>query len=280
MKTWLITGASRGFGILVAEEALRRGDRVVASARNPAAIVERFGSTDHLTALPLDVTDSASVTDAMDAAVDSFASIDVLLNNAGYGVVGAVEETSVDEARKVFDVNVFGLLAVTRAVLPVMRAQRSGHLIHISSVAGFTGSPGWGVYAATKHAVEALNESLHAELAPLGIRSTAIEPGTFRTDFLDASSLAAAGSEIADYVDTAAVSRQWSASANHAQVGDPVRAAKAIVDVAHMQDPPIRLALGSDCYARLRKKFATLNDDLAQWRSTTLSTDYRGPEGA
>lgn len=274
MKTWLITGASRGFGLLVAEEALRRGDRVVASARNPASIVEHFGSPELLTALPLDVTDAASVASAVDAAVSTFGTIDVLLNNAGYGVVGAVEETTDKDTRKVFDVNVFGLLAVTRAVLPVMRAQRSGHLIHVSSVAGFTGSPGWGVYAATKHAVEALNESLHAELAPLGIWSTAIEPGTFRTDFLDASSLAAASTVVADYADTAAVSREWSAATNHAQTGDPAKAAKVIVDVAHMQNPPIRLALGSDCYARFEKKFATLNADLAQWRSTTLSTDH------
>jgi NAD(P)-dependent dehydrogenase (short-subunit alcohol dehydrogenase family) len=166
--------------------------------------------------------------------------------------------------------------STARAVLPYMRAQRSGRLIHLSSVAGFTGSPGWGVYAATKHAVEALNESLRAELAPLGIWSTAIEPGTFRTDFLDASSLSSAAAVIDDYAATVAVTRKWATEANHAQLGDPFKAAKVIVDIARQDNPPIRLALGSDCYARFEKKFAQLSAELAEWRPITLSTDHTG----
>lgn len=222
----------------------------------------------------LDVTRTDTVDDAVAEAAAAFGTIDVLLNNAGYGIVGAVEEVDDAAVRKVFDVNVFGLLAVTRAVLPIMRAQRSGHLIHLSSVAGFTGSPGWGVYAATKHAVEGLNESLRAELAPLNIRSTAVEPGTFRTDFLDDSSLASAPTVIDDYADTAAVTRRRAVESNHAQVGDPLKAAKVIVDLAHLADPPIRLALGSDCLARFDTKFSTLSTELAEWKPITLSTDH------
>lgn len=275
MKTWLITGASRGFGLHVAEEALRRGDQVVATARKPETVADQLPRTDQLLTVALDVTDETSIANAVTATIDRFGRVDVLLNNAGHGIVGAVEEIRDSDARRVFDVNVFGLLAVTRAVLPTMRAQREGRLIHLSSVAGQTGSPGWGVYAATKHAVEALNESLRAELGPLGIYSTAIEPGTFRTDFLDSSSLLTATALIEDY-ETVANTRTWSVETNHAQVGDPVKAAAVIVDVAHLDVPPARLALGSDCFSRLEEKFALLNADLQVWRETTLSTDYVG----
>jgi NAD(P)-dependent dehydrogenase (short-subunit alcohol dehydrogenase family) len=275
MKTWIITGASRGFGLLVAQEALNRGDQVVATARKPDAIADQLPQTDRLVTVAADVTDAASVASAVAAATAAFNRIDVLLNNAGYGVVGAVEEIGDAEARKVFDVNVFGLLNMTRAVLPTMRAQKEGRLIHLSSVAGLTAGPGWGVYAATKHAVEALNESLRAELGPLGIYSTAIEPGTFRTDFLDASSLLTPSTTIEDYA-TAAAARQWSTDTNHEQLGDPVKAAQIIVDVAHADVPPVRLALGSDCYARFEKKIEQLGHDLQEWRDTTLSTDYVG----
>jgi NAD(P)-dependent dehydrogenase (short-subunit alcohol dehydrogenase family) len=275
MKTWFITGASRGFGLLVTEEALKRGDQVVATARKAETIADRLPKHDRLLTVALDVTDEAGIATAVTAATDKFGRIDVLLNNAGHGIVGAVEEIGDADARRVFDVNVFGLLAVTRAVLPTMRAQRDGRLIHLSSVAGQTAAPGWGVYAATKHAVEALNESLRTELGALGIYSTAIEPGTFRTDFLDSSSLLTAPTIIEDY-ETAANTRKWSVATNHTQVGDPAKAATVIVDVAHLDAPPARLALGSDCFARFEKKFDQLSSDLQAWRETTLSTDYVG----
>lgn len=275
MKTWLITGASRGLGMHVAGEALRRGDQVVATGRKPETIADQLPEDDRLLVTSLDVTDETSISRAVAAATDRFGRIDVLLNNAGHGIVGAVEEVCDTDARRVFDVNVFGLMAVTRAVLPIMRAQREGRVIHLSSVAGQTGSPGWGVYAATKHAVEALNESLRAELGPLWIYSTAVEPGTFRTDFLDSSSLLTASAVIEDY-ETVANTRTWSIQTNHAQVGDPIKAAAVIVDVAHLDVPPVRLALGSDCFSRLEKKFDLLNTDLQAWRQTTLSTDYVG----
>ncbi|NKZ10795.1 SDR family NAD(P)-dependent oxidoreductase [Mycolicibacterium septicum DSM 44393] len=273
MKTWFITGASRGFGMLVAEEALRRGDQVVATARKPETIANRLSEKNRLLTVALDVTDESSISAAIAEATERFGGIDVLLNNAGHGIVGAVEEICDIDARAVFEVNVFGLLGVTRAVLPVMRAQRAGRLLHLSSVAGQTGGPGWGVYAATKHAVEALNESLRAELGPLGIYSTAIEPGAFRTDFLDSSSLMTSPTVIHDY-ETSAGTRKWSIDSNHAQVGDPVKAASIIVDIAHLDVPPVRLALGSDCFARFEKKFEQLSSDLQAWKDTTLSTDY------
>ena len=219
MKTWFITGASRGFGALVVERALKKGDRVVATARNPQAVIDRFGENPNLLAVALDVTDEGQATAAARAAVDRFGGIDILLNNAGFGLMGAVEETSAAEVETVFRTNVFGLLAVTRAVLPYMRERRSGHIINISSITGYSAVTGFGVYSATKFAVEGLSEALHSELAPLGIHVTSVEPGFFRTDFLDASSLLVSPARIADYAETAgkcALSRPRSATSSPA----------------------------------------------------------------
>jgi NAD(P)-dependent dehydrogenase (short-subunit alcohol dehydrogenase family) len=188
-KTWFITGASRGFGALIAEAGLARGDNVVATARNPATVTARLGAPANLLAVALDVTDEAQAHQAATAAIARFGRIDILLNNAGFGLLGAVEESSAEEVERVFRTNVFGLLAVTRAVLPHMRRERAGHVLNISSVGGYSASAGFGVYGATKFAVEGLTEALALELKPLGIHATVIEPGLFRTDFLDASSL-------------------------------------------------------------------------------------------
>jgi NAD(P)-dependent dehydrogenase (short-subunit alcohol dehydrogenase family) len=186
VSVWFVTGASRGFGAEIVKEALARGNQVVATARKPEDIPF---SGDDVLALALDVTDENQARAAVDAAVQRFGRIDVLVNNAGRGLLGAVEEVSDSAARAVFDTNVFGTLNVQRAVLPVLRRRRSGHVISISSVGGFTGTPGWGVYAATKFAVEGFSEALYAELRPLGVHVTIVEPGLFRTDFLDGSSL-------------------------------------------------------------------------------------------
>lgn len=185
MRTWFITGASRGFGALIAEKALEKGDRVVATARNPQAILDRFGTRPDLLAVALDVTDEAQAHRAVGEAVARFGGIDILVNNAGYGLLGAVEEATGAEVEALYRTNVFGLLAVTRAVLPHMRRQRSGHILNFSSIGGYRSGPGFGVYSSTKFAVEGLTEALAAELAPLGIHATAIEPGYFRTDFLE-----------------------------------------------------------------------------------------------
>ena len=190
MRVWFITGASRGFGALIAEAALAAGDAVVATARDPSTVTARLGSHERLLATRLDVTSEAEAHQAAGLAVKKFGRIDILVNNAGYGLLGAIEEASAEETTKLFGTNVFGLLGVTRAVLPHMRRQRSGHVINLSSVGGYAGYPGWGVYGATKFAVEGISEALAAEVAPLGIKVTVVEPGFFRTDFLDETSLA------------------------------------------------------------------------------------------
>jgi NAD(P)-dependent dehydrogenase (short-subunit alcohol dehydrogenase family) len=186
-KVWFITGASRGFGALIARDALARGDRVVATARNPTSVTSTFGEQPNLLAVKLDVTNETQAHQAAKLAVETFGRIDVLLNNAGYGLLGAVEETGAQEVQAVFETNVFGLLNVTRAVLPYLRQQGSGHVVNMSSIGGYASHEGWGVYCATKFAVEALSEALSDELAPLGIHATVVEPGFFRTDFLSST---------------------------------------------------------------------------------------------
>jgi NAD(P)-dependent dehydrogenase (short-subunit alcohol dehydrogenase family) len=278
MTTWFITGASRGFGLLVAKEALSRGDNVVASARATHRITDAIpDGGDRLLAVPVDVTDRATIDSAVAAAVDRFGRIDVLMNNAGHGMVGAIEESTERNYRAMFDVNVFGLINVTQAVLPVMRAQRSGLVINLSSVAGQSATAGWGLYAATKHGVEAISDALNAELAPLGISSIAIEPGPFRTDFLDGSSLLTEQNLIADYGQTAvATTRRWAEDTNHHQLGDPAKLGPIIVDLGHADTVPPRLALGSDTVARIESKIETLRVHLDAWRAVSESTDLRG----
>ncbi|WP_406855714.1 SDR family NAD(P)-dependent oxidoreductase [Alsobacter sp. KACC 23698] len=274
MSIWFITGASRGFGALVAQHALERGDAVVATARDPKAIVDRIGSHPDLLTLALDVTRRDQAIAAAQAAVDRFGAIDILLNNAGFGLLGAVEEASDDEIEAVFRTNVFGLLAVTQAVLPHMRMAGFGRILNISSIGGYRGSAGFGVYGATKFAVEALTESLRAELAPLGIHVTAIEPGYFRTDFMDASSLKVSRTVIPDYSETVGKVRANAGQVNGAQPGNPARLAEILVDLAHHPDPPVRLPLGADTVAAIEAKHASDTAILDKWRAVALSTGF------
>lgn len=278
-KVWFITGAARGFGALVAERALSNGDAVVATARDPRKVSERLSEHANLLALPLDVTNEDQARAAADEAVKRFGRIDVLLNNAGYGLLGAVEEASAEEIEALYQTNVFGLLKVTRAVLPHMRAARAGHVINISSIGGIVAFPGWGVYGSTKFAVEGLSEALSIELAPLGIKVTVIEPGFFRTDFLDASSLITSATEIADYHETSGAMRETAVGANHNQPGNPDRLAKIIVDIAAMSAPPVRLPLGSDTVTRTERRAREADALLARWREVSVSTDFE-PMGA
>jgi NAD(P)-dependent dehydrogenase (short-subunit alcohol dehydrogenase family) len=273
-RVWFITGASRGFGLEIARQVLERGDAVVATARNPSAIEKALGSEPSLLPLALDVNDETQAAAAAARAVERFGRIDVLVNNAGRGLLGGVEETSDAEVRAVFDTNVFGLLTVTRALLPAMRAQRSGRVLNLSSVGGMSASAGWGVYCATKFAVEGLSEALRAELAPLGIAVVIVEPGAFRTDFLDASSLQRVASPIEDYAATAGRTRTWANDTNHAQLGDPVKAATAMIAAALSTDPPLRLPLGADCVARIEDKLASVQRDLDRTRAVALSTGH------
>lgn len=274
-KVWFLTGASRGFGLEIARKILSQGDQVVATARRADEIPARLPNPgDALLAVDLDVTNADQVDQAVQSAVDAFGRIDVLVNNAGRGLLGAVEEASDAAIRAVYDVNVFGALAVLRAALPVLRRQRSGHVINISSVGGLLGSPGWGIYNSTKFALEGFSEALAKELKPLGIWVTIVEPGYFRTDFLDASSLGTEHTIIDDYESTAGAMRAHAVDVNHTQPGDPIKAAAAIVGIAAAAEPPVHLLLGSDCVAAVEAKIGELQADIDAWRNVSISTDH------
>lgn len=272
MKVYFLTGASRGFGALITQAALAAGHCVVATARDLDSLRARHGEHPRLLTLRLDVTREADAHAAVEAALARFGRIDVLINNAGYGLLGAIEDGSGPEVERLFATNVFGLLAVTRAVLPTLRRQRSGHVINLSSLGGYASYPGWGLYCASKFAVEGISEALHAELAPLGVHVTVVEPGFFRTDFLDDQSLVRTASELDDYAATVGLTRNFAAGHNHQQPGDPARLAQVLLDLADAPTPPLRLPLGSDAVARIEAKHTAVTAELATWREVSLST--------
>jgi NAD(P)-dependent dehydrogenase (short-subunit alcohol dehydrogenase family) len=274
MRTWFITGAWRGLGFRIAEAALAAGDTVVATARKADDVVAALGQSERLLALPLDVTDEAQAQQAADAAIARFGRIDILVNNAGYGLLGSVEEASAKEIEAIYRVNVFGLMAVTRAVLPNMRQNRSGHILNLSSVGGFVSGPGFGVYCSTKFAVEALSEALAAELAPLGIKLTIVEPGYFRTDFLEARSLVVSPTRIADYDATSGMVREAAKTISMNQPGDPAKLGTAVVALVNAPYPPLRLALGSDTFAMVGDKLTYVRGELDAWEQLSKSTDF------
>lgn len=274
MRIWFITGASRGFGALITAEALAAGDAVVATARDPRTVTARFGEHPRLLPVQLDVTSEEQAHEAVALALKQFGRIDILVNNAGYGLLGAVEEASAGEVERVFATNVFGLLGVTRAVLPQMRRQRGGHILNISSIGGYASYAGWGVYGATKFAVEGLTEALAIELAPLGIHVTVVEPGFFRTDFLDEQSLVKTAQQIDDYAATVGATRSFAARVNHAQPGDPRKLATAILALVNAPTPPLRLPLGSDTVKRIAEKNSSVAAEVAQWHDLAVSTDW------
>jgi NAD(P)-dependent dehydrogenase (short-subunit alcohol dehydrogenase family) len=273
-RVWFITGASRGLGALIAEAALADGNAVVAAGRNAAAIAERLGNSPALLPVALDVTDEAQAKAAVEAALEKFGRIDVLINNAGFGLLGAVEESSDTDVRRMYDTNVFGLLNVTRAVLPVMRSQRAGHVINMSSIGGYRAAAGFGAYSSTKFAVEGLTEALRAELAPLGIHATVVEPGYFRTDFLDASSLMVAPKVIEDYDATSGNVRRRAVSMNHNQPGNPEKLAQAMLELVDAQTPPLRLPLGTDTLKAIAEKNAYVAQETETWKAVSASTDF------
>jgi NAD(P)-dependent dehydrogenase (short-subunit alcohol dehydrogenase family) len=275
VSVWFITGASRGFGQQLTAAALAAGDDVVATARDPRAVADAFPAAgDRLLPLPLDVTAEGQAIDAVAAAMGRFGRIDVLVNNAGYGVFGSIEETSGAEVRALFNTNVLGLLNVTRAVLPVLRRQRCGHIVNMGSSAGVAAGAGGGLYSATKFAVEAITEALHAELAPLGIHATVVEPGSFRTQFLTADSLQRVDTGIADYLGTVGALMRAASTFDGHQPGDPQRAVEAIRRLVGSPHPPLRLPLGRDSVELVEHKLAHVAGELATWREVSLSTDY------
>ncbi|SAK96639.1 short-chain dehydrogenase/reductase SDR [Caballeronia hypogeia] len=273
-RVWFITGASRGLGALIARAALDDGNAVVAAGRNVAAIVERLGESPALLPVALDVTSEAQARAAVDAAIGKFGRIDVLVNNAGFGLLAAIEESSDADVRRMYDTNVFGLLNVTRAVLSVMRRQRSGHVMNMSSVGGYRSAAGFGVYCSTKFAVEGITEALHAELKPLGIHATVVEPGYFRTDFLDASSLVVGQEIIGDYDETSGHVRRLAVNMNHNQPGDPAKLATALLALADAQTPPLRLPLGTDTLKAIAEKNAYVAEETQTWKALSASTDF------
>jgi NADP-dependent 3-hydroxy acid dehydrogenase YdfG len=276
-RTWFITGASTGFGRVLAEEVLKAGGKVVATARNRDKVADLEAKyPQKAKALALDVTNAGQVDSAVTQAFAQFGQVDVLVNNAGYGVAGAIEEVSEAESMPMFETNVFGLLRVTRAFLPHLRKQRSGHILNLSSIGGVVASPGMGYYNATKFAVEGLSEALAGEVAPLGIRVTIIEPGPFRTDFLGRSGVVAK-TRIADYDATAGNMRKYFAENDGKQKGDPVRAVHAMMQVVESPNPPLRLLLGASALQRLRSKLTNWEKEIAAWEQVALGADF--PDG-
>ena len=273
-RVWLITGASRGFGAEISKAVLAAGEKLVATARTMQGL-EHLGTNGSLFTAVLDVTDEPQVKDVVHAAVAHFGHVDVLVNNAGISLLGALEESSADEVERLYRTNVLGLLNVTRAVLPSMRQRRSGHVINLSSIAGYSAYEGFGVYSSTKFAVEGLSEALHIELRPLGIRVTVVEPGFFRTDILDTTkSLIQTAAQIADYAETAGEMRAAVPGYNHQQPGNPTKLAEALLQVVNAADPPLRLPLGSDTLARMADKNVRLEREISTWRALAASTDY------
>lgn len=271
---WFITGCSTGFGRELARLVIGRGWRAVVTARDRAKVADLAeGAEDRVLALSLDVTEADQIAASLRAAQDRFGRVDVLVNNAGYGYQSSVEEGEEEKIRAQFDANVFGLFALTRAVLPVMRAQRSGHILNITSVAGFVGFPASGYYAATKHAVEGFSDSLAAEVAPLGIRVTCIEPGPFRTDWAGRS-LIQTPNAIADYAETAGARLKVTSEKSGTQAGDPVRAGEAMIRVTEMENPPRHLVLGAWGYDAVTTRLKQRLAEIEAWRETSLGADY------
>jgi NAD(P)-dependent dehydrogenase (short-subunit alcohol dehydrogenase family) len=275
-KVWFITGASKGFGFEITRSALESGDRVVATVRNnPDELYDAFPDNPNLLSLVLDVTRESDAGAAVEAAIQKFGRIDLLVNNAGYSLFSAVEEASDAEARRQFDTNVFGVLNVLRAVLPVMRKQRSGHVINISALYGFAVElPGYGIYGGTKFAIEGITEGLAIELKPLGIHVTVVEPGMFTTSLLDRSSMVEAKHTISDYENTVGYIRKAIPSFNGKQPGDPSKFGRAIIKLSNALEPPVHLPLGNDSAKVYRTKAGLMDKELETWKELTASTDH------
>jgi NAD(P)-dependent dehydrogenase (short-subunit alcohol dehydrogenase family) len=276
-KVWFITGASTGFGRLLAEYLCTLGATVIATARHVGQLAElttRY--PDNVIILPLDVTKPDSIQRAVAEALAHAGHVDVLVNNAGYGVTGAIEEVAEREYRPMFETNVFGLIHLTQALLPQFRERRSGNIVNLSSIGGLIGSPGWGFYNATKFAVEGFSEALAGELEPLGVHVTVVEPGPFRTDFLGRSGVQAR-QIIPDYAQTAGKSREYFQTQSGKQAGDPQRAVEAIVAAVSAPEPAKHLLLGKIALKRFRARLEQWAKELDAWEETTAGADF--PEG-
>lgn len=275
-KTWLITGASKGFGLQIAKAALEAGDQVIASVRNnPATLTTALNNHPSLLAVVMDVTKEQTVIAAVQQGIDRFGRIDVLVNNAGYGIVTAIEEASDAEVKKQYDTNVFGLLNVTRAVLPFMRQQRAGRIINISSLFGYDALPGWALYGSTKFAVEGISKGLAVELQPFGIQVTSLAPGLFRTDFLGTDSYSSGAQIIEDYAATTVGDMRKAPDQLHGnQPGDPAKLADVVIELANETAPPLHLPVGKDSLEFYRNATVKTSKEIEQWATAFTPTEF------
>lgn len=278
MKTqpliWFITGTSQGFGLELVRAALERGDSVIATSRDPEKVKATFSNViGRLLTLQVDLTNSDEMKKAVDIAIATFGKIDVLINNAGYGLFGAMEEASEKEISDLFQINLFSLVRMTQAVLPHFRKQRSGHIVNVSSMWGLVAAAGASIYNATKFAVEGLSQALAKEVNPLGIGVTIVEPGGFRTHFLKESSVVFSSTVIDDYTKTSGALRVWGKKGDGTQRGNPKLAAEAIIKAVTSENPPLHLLLGPDAYQATMQHLEIQRREFEAWRELTYSTD-------
>nr|WP_067060245.1 oxidoreductase [Mucilaginibacter sp. L294] len=274
-KVWFVTGASKGLGLSLVKQLLNKGYHVAATSRSIADLENAVGKTESFLPLAVNITDENSVNDAISQTISLFGKIDVVVNNAGYGMVGALEELSDAEARANFDVNVFGSLNVIRAVMPHLREQQSGHIFNVSSIGGFTGNfPGFGIYCATKFAVQGFTESLAAEIKAFGVKATIVSPGYFRTNFLAPDSLSIPKNEISEYKAVRDVQAAHQHDINGQQAGDPEKGVAAIITVAEADEAPIHLFLGQDAYDIAYQKMNDVKADLETWKELSTNTGF------
>ncbi|PFA31024.1 short-chain dehydrogenase/reductase [Bacillus thuringiensis] len=277
-RTCFITGTSSGFGRSLAEAVIKYGDKVVATARKVSDIESlKALAPDRVLTLTLDVHNEYHAEKAVEEAISAFGSIDVLVNNAGYGLLGSFEDVTDEQIRNQFETNVFGLMNITRAVLPVLRKQKSGHIINMSSAAGVTTFPGFSVYCASKFAVEGLSLGLAQELEPLGIKMTILEPGAFRTKWASVTLEQAPTDDMNEYKETAGGIRSWLTSVNGSQPGDPDRAANIIIGLVNSPNPPLQLVLGEQAVQDVKDRLGTHLKDIEDWSDVSVSADFEKP---
>lgn len=277
-KVWFITGASKGLGLKLAKKLLAEGKRVAATSRNSERLIEAVGGqSENFLPLEMDLLNEENVRQAIEKTLGVFGEIDVVVNNAGYGQIGTLEELSDAEVRRNFDVNVFGVLNVIRSAMPHFRARRTGHIFNISSIGGYSGGfGGWGIYCATKFAVAGFSESLAAEAKSFGINTTIVYPGYFRTGFLSKDSINAPQNPIAEYEEARASQESHQKDINGNQPGDPEKAAQVLIQIATDANPPLHLFLGSDAYEVANAKIAEVQRDLENWKALATATDFDG----
>jgi NAD(P)-dependent dehydrogenase (short-subunit alcohol dehydrogenase family) len=275
-KVWYVTGASQGLGLALVKKLLENGHRVAATSRNAQKLKNAVGIIDADRFLPLavDSNNVDCINESIQQTISAFGRIDVLVNNAGYGMTGTVEDVTEQDIRRIFDVNVLAPINIIKSVLPLMRAQRSGYIINLGSVAGFVGGPGWAVYSSTKAAIAAFSEVLALDVKEFGIKVTVAEPSGFRTGFLTKDSLAYTDSRIEGYEAVKNTQERYLAG-DGKQPGDPERAAEIFMELAASEQPPLHLYLGHDAYNRASAKLASMTEEIEEWKSTSISADFQ-----